>query len=507
MPLRIVLSLVTLAACGPATIVPTTDDPTNPGPTDPGTPPGPPGDVGAIGSWASCQPLTSQMAAGPECLSFEVPLRWALEGTDPTIEMTVYRYLTDDPEPKGQVWALDGGPGGSGAGPGNPAFVDQLNGLGFDLYIPSQRGTSGPDMLECGNPNDLPACHAELVDTYTLDGLAGFVTGEAALDTQLALEHADEGTPQLLFGTSYGTYLAMRILQIDDAIDGVVLDSSMTLDPDIWNAGLYAHDAVVDLFEACGADADCAAHFPGPVEDAIALIGDDAHCPEIAVDGRGGLIGFTTQMAPVLPVAMTARLARCDEEDVDVFARLESLVGQFPPGATWPFPSEGALNNVVYSTVVAHDFLPPLTQEVYEQALSEAAGLAFGNDQATRHFWSMRNDFPVGAGFEVDRAVPDALPPILVLQGGQDQQTPPAWGERAADSLGGTLVTIHDAGHGVYPQSDCAQQITDAFLLNPGATLDRGCAESQGGPSLEEPDDPYVLGFIQFALGITQIWP
>ena len=502
MSLRVALSLATLAACGSQSMntTPHTPDPDRNG-TDEPTPPGP------VGAWEDCEPLTIQMAAGPECLTYDVPLRWSEVDSEPTLQFTVFRYLTDDPEPQGQIWALDGGPGGTGAGPGNPDFVGHMNALGFDVYIPSQRGTSGVDALSCTNAHEWASCHAQLVDAYTLEGLAGFATSEAALDTSMALGDADDGTPQYLFGTSYGTYLAMRILQIDEEIDGVVLDSSMTYEPDIWNAGLYADDLLMDLFAACSEDTTCAAHFPGSIEDAIALVADPTHCPEVPVDGRGRLIGFTTQLAGVIPLGLTARLARCAPEDVQVFARVEYLFGRVPPTASWVFPPEEALNEVVYNLVVVHDFLPPLTQSVFDQALVDASDLVFGDAVAALNFWDMKTSFPIADGFVADTTVPAAPPPVLVLQGGQDLQTPSAWGQRAAESLGGTLVTVPGAGHGVYPQDTCAKSVTDAFLADPTAQLDLTCVDALGGPSLVAPTDPYFLGFIQFALGVDEIWP
>ncbi|MBX2804312.1 MAG: alpha/beta hydrolase [Myxococcales bacterium] len=500
MRLPTVLPVLALAACSGRADDNQVVDPTAPG--EPTTQPTTP----STAAWEPCRPLTGEMAADPECLTYDVPLRWVDEG-GPTIEFTVFRYTTEGAT--GQVWALDGGPGGTGAGPGNAQFVTALNDLGLDVYIPSQRGTSGVDALACADAFDTAACRQELVAEWGEEGLTGFASGEAALDVQMALADADDGAPQLLFGTSYGTYLAMRILQVDDAIDGVVLDSSMTLDPDIWNAGVYTDEVVLDLFAACSADPACVDRFPVAIDEAIARIEDPSHCPAVAPSGmtRGALIGFGTQLSPVVPLALTSRLARCDSEDVQALQRLEQLLAlqSGPPQTGWPM--EGALNSAVYTTVVAHDFLPPMTQADYDAAVGASDELLFATTQAADQFWSMKAQFPVLPGFEADTTVPDVLPPILVLQGGVDLQTPPAWGRLAADTLGGTLVTVPEAGHGVYPQSGCAQAVTDAFLTDPGAPLELSCVEALGDPDLSEPSDPQLAGFLQFALGLSELWP
>ncbi|MEN0064257.1 MAG: alpha/beta hydrolase [Myxococcota bacterium] len=501
MRLLTTLTLVTLVACTGGTVG-ETQDPTNPtqNPEPPTTRPSNP--TAGLG-WAACEPLTSSMKPGPECATWDVPLRWAEADTDPTIAFTVYRYVSDQAGDRGQVWLLDGGPGGTGAGPGATEVVNRFTAEGWDVYIPSQRGTSGVDELRCTS-QDPEACHAELVDEWSLAGLAGFTTHEAALDTQNALADADDGRPQLLFGTSYGTYLAMRILQIDDEIDGVILDSSMTYAPDIWRAGVYTDDLMWALFASCAADSDCADRFPVPVEEAVALVSDPNHCSDLDVEGRGGTIAQTVNLSPAVPLALTSRLARCAPEDVQALDRLGSLFSG-GPSLSWYF--EGALNQNVYLNVVAHDFLPPFREEVRDDAIAEAAGLAFGNDSAARTFWQNREQWPVVKGFVADTSVPDAPPPVLVLQGAMDLQTPVAWGETAADDLNGTIVTFPQIGHGVFPQDNCAQSISMAFLADPSAPLDTSCADALPGPDLTGADDPYVGGFINFALGLSELWP
>lgn len=504
------LVLITAAACTPPAelTTPTTPSPTTTDPTpDPTTDPTPT----VPARWTDCPPLTSEMRAGPECATYDVPLHWA-DADGPTLSFTVYRYLSITGPSRGQIWMLDGGPGGTGAGPGSSDSVVELLAAGWDLYIPSQRGTSGDDALSCTNPRDAATCHADLVAEWSLEGLSGFATGEAALDTQLAMLDAEDGRPQLLWGTSYGTYLAMRVLQIHDGVAGAVLDSSMTYEPDIWAADLYIDDMVWDLLADCEEEPGCASRFPGTVAEAIDALEDPDHCPDVDPAARGSWLGFALRVGPAVPLALASRLARCDAEDVAAFDQLEALLSYTGGGGVsgWAGPGgppPGALNQAVYLDVVAHDFLPALTPAIHDRVIAESAERTFAGAGALTHFWGMKRHFPIVDGFLPDVAEPLTPPPVLVLAGGLDIQTPVAWGRVATEQLSGTLIEIPAAGHGVYPADACAQTITNAFLAAPASPLDLTCLSDAPGPDLVGDDDPQLQQFVRFGLGLSTLWP
>ena len=58
--------------------------------------------------------------------------------------------------------------------------------------------------------------------------------------------------------------------------------------------------------------------------------------------------------------------------------------------------------------------------------------------------------------------------PTLLLSGGYDWLTPPAWGREAARSLSSSRHVVFRAqGHGVVIQDPCAARLRDSFIDNP----------------------------------------
>ena len=94
--------------------------------------------------------------------------------------------------------------------------------------------------------------------------------------------------------------------------------------------------------------------------------------------------------------------------------------------------------------------------------------------------------------------------PTLVLAGGFDPITPPAWAAEAASTLrNATTVEFDPLSHGVSSGQGCPAQIATAFLDDPEATLDVSCAASiappqfvagESGEVVMEPFDTVLLG-------------
>ncbi|HJK96775.1 MAG TPA: alpha/beta fold hydrolase [Polyangiaceae bacterium LLY-WYZ-14_1] len=469
--------------------------------------------------WEPCAPHDASMKAGPDCNLYEVPQRWA-DPASGTLETLVYRWRAPEDGRLGQVWLLDGGPGGTGAGIARPEIVDTFLDAGHDVYVPVPRGSWGSSVLSCDQPGEPSACRGELAERVSLAELAAFTTGETARDlAHLLRANADEEVPAALFGSSYGTYLALRTLQLDVPLAAVVLDGAMTYAPDVWAAGVYRDALVRGLFDACEADPVCAARFSVPVSEARARIADPTHCPALREEGPvGALLGATGLFGiPAVPLALASRIARCEEADVDA---LGPLVGGFgaPPVMDGPGGGGGAppvpasqLNATLYNNVVAHDFLVGFDDAEYQAVRAEGETLAYATttEEADR-FRDLRDAWPVLDGFAPDPTVPEDAPPTLLLVGALDIQTPPAWTEITEADLGGQAVRFPGLGHGVLSSdlqqgSGCAAGIVTAFLADPTLPADDGCAGSEA-PDLTGDDDPR-LGQLAFLLfGDDDLW-
>ena len=70
--------------------------------------------------------------------------------------------------------------------------------------------------------------------------------------------------------------------------------------------------------------------------------------------------------------------------------------------------------------------------------------------------------------------------PSLVVTGRFDQITPPAYGERVAESLPeATLVEMAGTGHApLFTSGECGITLLFAFLKEPSAPVDPACART-----------------------------
>jgi len=140
---------------------------------------------------------------GRTCATVKVPLRWD-NPHGKAIELLVARYRGKSAG-NGQLWLLDGGPGGTGAVYMTPQILALYASLGLDVYIPQHRGTGHSTPLHCDDPDDVSGCGAALVDTWG-DGLRGFHSVEAGRDVGFLIDHAGVASePRFVFGLSYGS--------------------------------------------------------------------------------------------------------------------------------------------------------------------------------------------------------------------------------------------------------------------------------------------------------------
>lgn len=172
--------------------------------------------------------------AGSECAWSAVPLRHAQPAGD-TIELFVRRLPTPEATRRGEVWLIAGGPGESGASlyPTIPTFRRAFS--GYDLIIPDHRGTGRsarlcPEQEAAGSADGTALAGSEwgpcIGALYAAPSRThAFSVTEAAHDLALLMQrHGGQGST-MLYGVSYGTQLALRMLQVAPVpLDGLVLD-------------------------------------------------------------------------------------------------------------------------------------------------------------------------------------------------------------------------------------------------------------------------------------------
>jgi len=491
-------------------------------PTPTGGAGGAPGDVGGGGAgaggeagappnpndveWKAC-PLYVDQPDGPatECALIDVPLRWS-EPDGPTIDIFVQRLRGDADATRGQLWLLEGGPGGSGAD--FDSFMEEMHDLdpSLDLYAVDHRGVGRSARLSCPDqetegslwggsvaPDEAAACRDALLDTWG-DDLAEFTSTAAARDLERLIDRTAVSTEDVfVYGVSYGTYWAHRYLQVAPAqATAVILDS---IAPP--GESFVAYDADFDqvgqdFMALCGADALCSEKLgPDPwaavVDLSVAL--EQGHCPALTtswgLDASSlPMVLSTLLMTPVtrtyLP-ALVYRYARCSPADIDAIDTLLTVFFGGPQETSYydTLSSDGLFYNVALSELWPNQHPNPADVEAEQATLHVTTGLA-PRVTAVQDIW------PAYADDQYVDNWADTSVPILMMNGDLDPQTPIWVAEPAGQNLNGPnqqFVMVPRSAH--WPRNatpvaapgdqPCGLSIMLGFLLDPNTPVDQSC--------------------------------
>ncbi len=462
---------------------------------------------------------TNEIQGTIECSQAPVPLNWE-DSASQQIQNTVIRVRSTNPA-KGQIWLLDGGPGGAGY-----SYLQQLSlfdSNNWDVYIPIHRGTAGPDALTCSQSEVqfeqdesefdesamLRACFTELQQQYG-SNLQYFNAYGAAKDLGHTIAQTSQTSDKVIvFGSSYGTYWAQRYLQFyPDQADAVILDGVLDLDSDVHREVIRHDDVGRSLLSLCDENSRCSSELGKPaaelLQEIYARTGNE-QCSILATEEgvdsvKDTLNSFLPEGLNILIPVLIKQLDRCEAGDIAVLNNL--IQGQFDAEGE-EFEEEGSentgrqanrssvvaidlssaqdfndllSNNVIYSEI----FRP--TQSIGEIA-EEASNLLFGSQSAAIDRFLVQESWPVGKS-PVNTDLGNINLPVLILQGALDPQTVPIWADWTKAKLPGTyqhLVLFPYAKHGVIEDSalsdgsSCGVKIMHQFMDNPNADLDTSC--------------------------------
>ncbi|MCU0693894.1 MAG: alpha/beta hydrolase [Polyangiaceae bacterium] len=443
-------------------------------------------------SWTRCPPGFVQ-----QCAKVQVALNW----DDPqgaTIDLHVARLAAPSAR-TGQLWLLQGGPGGSGAD-----LVDLIRALGnlaphLDVYTLDHRGVGHSTRLGCPeqeatdspgahyiSPEEFPAC-MEAVKSQWGQRLAHFSTTQAARDLAYLIDRTRGPHDQVfVLGCSYGTYWAIRYLQVaPEQATGVILDSIAP--PAFRISGFDAQfDPVAQtLMQACEADAVCAARL-GPATwsrlRSIYALADQGHCQETGFtrDTLRGVMGglLTSWQGRLFAPALAYRFERCDPGDVRAIEHL----GQALQSAE--SPTEKLYSDVLHHHVALSELWaspPPSTDELQQIVSSSLFAPGYGP-----RVGSQLARWPLYPRDSLVDQWPSTSVPLLMLNGDMDPQTPLASARVVEDHLRAAhqhFVRVRLAAHTVAVQSPmndveqlpCGLQMILGFLGAPTAPLDTSC--------------------------------
>jgi pimeloyl-ACP methyl ester carboxylesterase len=407
---------------------------------------------------------------------------------------------------------LSGGPGyGSGlTGDWLSFWIDWYaawdGGAGRTLILVDQRGTGqSKPLLRCDEEIAEPAlrdyfgaalprsaaAHAEWWHQYLLDCRAPFDdagidvtaynTAENAADI-VDLRHALGLTQWDVWGVSYGTELALALLQIDEAgFRSLILDS----------ASLYQRSEV--------AVASAASSFDRALKQLVRDCYRDAACkrayPRILSDFSHRLVGLNAKPAtlelsswPDMPFVLDGRRAADLLFNAmyfpDMIPMLPAMVSDFGWGADDQF---AVLANFMFEV----EALSPASELMITSVSCRSApiGEAFErlDDEEGRYpgyvaLWAadwyetVCADWGSPPAPSAERGPVYSNVPSLILAGRYDPITPPEWGRIVAGWLpNSTMLEFPNLTHGVLSVDPCADRIAARFLDAPGEDPTEGC--------------------------------
>ena len=405
------------------------------------------------------------------------------------------------------LFMLQGGPGGSTIYtylqliPLNP----RLRQLDRDIVLFDQRGTrfSEPSLF-CQETYDLgielldddisreessrryfealDACHDRLVREGV--NLSAYDSLENARDVEslrLAL-----GYDQInLYGVSYGSLLALHVLRdYPQGLRSVIIDSVVPTQTNfLIHAPQTVNDAVEKVFTSCAADADCNKAYPNLKEvfyeqvdrlnenkEPIQLFDYETSQRYPALLDGDTVIAMVTQMLyqtdliPLIPRVIYQVRAG----DYDFTEELLSLL-----------VFDKSLNYGMYYSVLCAEDADYTVADVDLSGLPPQMEVAMASEPE-EFLDTCANSWVVDAlPASVDDPVSSDLP-VLVLSGGFDPVTPPAYGAQAAESLPNSYSFVFPyGGHGAVSSGECQENIFLQFLAEPSQKPDGACIAEQ----------------------------
>jgi len=447
-------------------------------------------------------PCPSRVASSPafanaQCGQLIVPEnRHKPNGKTISISVAIIPSITQPPQHE-PIFYIAGGPGGDAMGDAE-FLVPTLNQT-QELVVSAQRGTldATPALLcpeiDAFNAEavslvyDAPstgtlhvaatkACHDRLVlEGIDLSAYNTFENIEDFMDLRRLLKVHKWS----IFGTSYGTYVALTLMRIHpENLVTVTIDSITP--PSVASLGWTwssAAEGFNNLFDACAAQPSCAAKygdvrskFTSQVQqlEADPLTTTSTYTPggpsvKVVLDGGALVNWFVAGGRSLFPSVPSAIRELVNGNPVQIAANRAAIANPAAEstqgyGLTYgvfcsewiPFEPQ---SEILAKGLIAFPGYP-------DSVLSQAPQLPFATEDCA--VW----DVPKAPASIRD--VTTSSIPTLVIDGTFDAKTSPMWATYVAKTLSNsTTIIIPGIGHLVTPQSACAQRVFKSFLENP----------------------------------------
>ena len=370
-----------------------------------------------------------------------------------------------------------------------------------EYFAVDHRGTGRSSNLECA-ASTASDCVAQLEKKWGAGGLSGFSTSEAARDVdQLILSTRQPSQQAFIYGVSYGTYWAQRVLQVaQQPISGVVLDSVGIPGSTFADTNNFFDGVFKTLVELCVKhDAICASKLGANpwqfVQSTMAAHKGGTLCKAAGLSHNGIKNGLARSMQSerihgVLP-ALIYRLSRCAAEDQTALRTLD--VGD---SRAISFFSDEEFSMPLYFNVVMGELWP--SPSPTRESLNLIANNKTIAGAGLQEYPAVAASWPRYAHDSFVDAWYSGTVPILTMNSALDVQTPVEEARQAATHLtakGQTYVEFPYGNHGVIlDETGCAAHLIARFMESPSSALDTTCVANTHPPRFTDDDAMLTFG-------------
>ena len=496
-----------------------------------------------------------------QCSDIEVPLRW-----DDLSDATHGQWCNSSLCPSGManfyvrslsltssrskraLWLLTGGPGQDGTDHEETALklaaIGRAQGLPLaDMvyYIPDHRGTGKSTRLACPEfesttspggktivEEEVPLCLAAITHRWKRQ-LETFSMQSAARDMRYAMTRfRTEGHKTSVYGGSYGTLLANRVLQLENQysepwptqgslVQQTILDGVVA--PDMYNVlnQQYSGTATARvILKSCASSRNCSSLFDtqDPTTFVIELLRalDRQPCNGWTGSKLRSAFGLlpTLLNSFVSPLVIASHLKRCTANDALLMHAFEivelveaKLQGAFQFPASFPLFANVANTQQRGTASAPRQDAPPLLRSSGIAINPPQIGFVYDPLQVNlpQSMWPHWND-PYAGGY------PTLLnSSVLLMNGGLDSNTPVGYafhahqklGEATVENVNVNILIYEPAGHIILFKvpNFAAVRCLSLFLQNPADPNLESCMPNDSLQALfDMPSrvDKFVLG-------------
>jgi pimeloyl-ACP methyl ester carboxylesterase len=355
-----------------------------------------------------------------------------------------------------------------------------------------------------------PQC-IRAIEDHRGASLATFTTTAAARDVGALIERMRRpGEQTFVWGGSYGSYLALRYMQLfADQPDGVVLEGIAPPGTGFHRYSANMNEVGQAVFARCAEDAACRAHLG---DDPWASVGqllaslDAGHCPALKTssDTMRGFLGSLLMYEQIRGVVapLVYRTKRCSPGDLTALANFVKVLGSASTanvaGAAPPFGfGMGDDSRALFYQIAFAEFWngsAPTAEAAAAELPTLRTATAVTLDMARR-----AKEWPKTPPDAYHGKLPSYGKPILMLQGGLDPATHAKYTNILKEHFNGERQTYvlfdaaaHDPANGTRTTSgqSCALSLYAAFLADPARPLDMSCiADVEGVTFLARPGE------------------